>query len=512
MPMAADIPDGDVVEAAPTVYSRLEVFFLRAFLLSLALGSISAMVYCGWFLLLETASLLSGVVVASEEVFFWSCCVFALGLPSGLSTLMLLAGHDSELDLSAQQARNPDQPWLWQEHWKCGVVSDSRPLGLFWILIFFIVCFTPAVWATLPAMFNPVAAVAWPQYVLLPLFFCIAVVVFFKTARYLKYGNPSLQISSVPMTDGKLCGYIDLKFVPEPDAKVFATLNCEEIFDSKDSEQDGFQYTQMHEEQKQFSVCDSEVPGHSRLAFKFDIPASAPQSAREPRQDAQPWTDYVWTVQVKMKRLGLDYVGWFRDVPVFREGVERSKPEVRDHRDRHFLEERSPSETFRSAGVKYEERAGEVSLIVPMFHRIWATVFFFLVALLCGVIAAYLNLNGPPQLWILLGVAGVAGVVAFLISIQAATYSAQLCIDDDKITGKNGWPRRREILDVPLGAIAGVYSRGYKLGDSSDGVWCKLKTGSRFQVVRHIGLSADQTLIAIIRRKLQKQNDNRQRS
>lgn len=69
--MSTGIPEDDVLQATPAASSRFEVFVVRVFLLSLAIGGISGSLYCGWFL--ATTNLCDCSVDHSEEVFFWAC-------------------------------------------------------------------------------------------------------------------------------------------------------------------------------------------------------------------------------------------------------------------------------------------------------------------------------------------------------------------------------------------------------------------------------------------------------
>lgn len=294
--------------------------------------------------------------------------------------------RDAEL-----KARHPDQPWRQREDWAAGEVrSNARPT-MFFSLIF------ATFWnlISLPLLFllpeeilrkgNRLAALG----LLFPLVGAGLLVWAVRSViRVRKFGNPSLQLQTLPATVGqRLSGVVHTGKLLRPEQGFTLTLDGVNRRTTGSGRNRSTSEQIVHQESR--PVRPEELgrdASGTTIPVRFAIPGDAP-----PTDDSDPDNRILWRLTVTAELPGVDYASSF-EVPVFRSAASSADPEPAEPR----AESPRAAELLPQPGLQLR-REGDCTVVTlaPARHPGAALALTAFLLVWSGVVALLLTLQAP---------------------------------------------------------------------------------------------------------------------
>lgn len=290
--------------------------------------------------------------------------------------------------------KHPDQPWMWREDWaEGGVRSSSKTIMLF--AVFFAIMWnliSSPVFFLLPGEIRKENYLALIGLVFPVVGAGLAIWAFIAARRWVKYGESTFQMASVPgVVGGPLAGVIRTTVNLRPEHGFRQTLTCLRQVTTGSgknrSTREHVLWQTTRVIQQELAATDST---QSAIPVQFHIPYQS-----EPTTPSGATSPVLWRLEVEADAPGVDYHASF-EVPVFRTADSSPDYQPDDSAISPYVREESIADVYRGCGIRRHETIRGIRIEFPLFRNLGtafgATVFL---TIWTGAIVLMIHLGAP---------------------------------------------------------------------------------------------------------------------
>ena len=379
----------------------------------------------------------------------------------GAGVGLMAAGVYGARKLEREQAlaaQHPDEPWLQNEHWADGRIPSSTKAAVIASAIFagvWNLISMPVIIFARDQIFDPDNRVALVALVFPVVGIGLAVWAVKSFARWLKFGESILELSTVPgVIGGPLAGTIRTSSAIRPESGFDVTLSSVHRYRSGSGKNRSTREKVLW--QKSYRVgLDRSGAG---IPIAFHVPYEC-----EPTDVSDSDNRHLWKLEVEADVAGVDYHAEF-EVPVFRtEHSSDRPPPASELASAPSQVEVSLAERLRRAGARVEHLPAGKRFVFPMARSMGAaaglTAFF---ALWSGLVYV-LWISDAPRLfpWVF----GLFDVLLLFGVLDAWFYASRIEVRPGSMRVAAGLfgGRRRDLTRSDIVSV--VPTRGMQSGN-----------------------------------------------
>lgn len=349
-----------------------------------------------------------------EKLGFYMIFVFAFGgIGYGLFIAALL-GIGKKRKEDKFRELYPNEPWLWKEHWKEGIINSQTGTQLS-ISLLFAFCFSLA--SILILMVIPDELRKGNKPILIALIFPIASIGLVIWAirniiAWKKFGSSTFVMETRPgVIGGPLKGKIHTKVNIKPEDGFHLTLSCiNRVRSGSGKNRSTHEYVRWQDEYNIERELYEYDPSRSVIPVLFQIPYDSSETNSNNSDNK-----VLWRLEIKAKVPGVDYAATF-EIPVFKT-PESSEDFVLDKSSIAAYQAPFNLETALNAeGIRVELLpGGDKRYVFPCARSKMAAFSLFVVTLvLTGIEVFLLKVKAPLLFPIVFGLFDLLIIWSFL--------------------------------------------------------------------------------------------------